>query len=595
MSYNKNGLEIKLDFEHSLNTQNLEDIKDPTSLNTIEKNVSSIFFLPKPKEIPIFQKYTDNLVIISKKKPKIEYIITKISKFDLINNKNDTKELPKNKNYELVIIDKITLVNTKNEIPENIIISKENENENKKEEKKLFLNLNISNENTIVIKGSKIIPEEKEKEKENIKEEPKLFLNLNVSNGNTLVIQGIKKEIKLDTQSQVNNIEIKGIPKEIEKKFTILNIENKVINIEILKVQVVKKEIELKTERMQAIEIKPTIKEKVLSIESNLNLVQIYGVPPKPPEKKVLNIQKNIITIEIIQNAKLYENKIVNIINFEIKHQKKKSEIVLKKVDNFININDKLYAKKKNTSKEQEIKENKEKEKKNKKVIKQKLDVLKTKSPNQIQINRIVPNAININNNNSENKDSNDNNNENKDNNDINNNQNNNSRKNNNNKEKNDKLALDNENINNNNNINTMENEILNNKESIQFPVINNDIILLEKQYEKIKRDLNELYPVFSKNKQYRENFFVQLSQGHQGKYNFYLNLYKIIKDEHDEKEKNNFENFLKMKKIIEGNNKGMNYKNKTRLRPLKKKSSSSSIIARNKYLPSYTEENNYY
>ena len=564
MSYNKNGLEIKLDFEHSLNTQNLEDIKDPTSLNTIEKNISSIFFPPKPKEIPTFQKYTDDFVIISKKKPKIEYIITKISKFELINNKTDIKELPKKENYELVIIDKITLVNTKNEIPENIIISKENEKENKKEEPKLFLNLNISNETPIVIQGN-------------------------------------KKEIKLDTQSQVNNIEIEGIPKEIEKKFSILNIENKVIYIEIIKEQVVKKEIELKTEKIKTIEIKPTIKKKVISIESSPNIVQIYGEPPKPPEKKVLNIQKNIITIEIIQNAKLYENKIVNIINFEIKRQKKKSEIVLKKVDNFININDKLHAKKKNISKEQEIKEIKEKEKKNKKAIKQKLDVLKTKSPNQIQINRIVPNAININNNN-ENKDSNDNNiNENKDNNDNNNNQNNNNKKNNNNKEKNDKLASDNENINNKNdknnncNINTMENEILNNKESIQFPIINNDIIHLEKQYEKIKRDLDELYPVFSKNKQYRENFFMQLSQGNQGKYNFYLNLYKIIKDEHEEKEKNNYENFLKVKKIIEGNNKGMNYKNKNRLRPLKKKSSSSSIIARNKNFPSYTEENNYY
>ena len=470
MSFNKNGLEIKLDFEHSLNAQNLEDIKDPTSLNTIEKNVSSIFFLPKPKEIPIFQKYTDNLVIISKKKPKIEYIITKISKFDLINNKNDTKELPKNKNYELVIIDKITLVNTKNEIPENIIISKENENENKKEEEpKLFLNLNITNENTLVIQGNKIIPEEKEKE--NKKEEPKLFLDLNISNETPIVIQGNKKEIILDTQSQVNNIEIEGIPKEIEKKFNILNIENKVIYFEIIKEQVVKKEIELKTEKIETIEIEPTIKKKVISIESSPNIVQIYGEPPKPPEKKVLNIQKNIITIEIIQNAKLYENKIVNIINFEIKHQKKKSEIVLKKVDNFININDKLHAKKKNISKEQEIKEIKEKEKKNKKAIKQKLDVLKTKLPNQIQINRIVPNAININNNNNEIKDSNDNNiNENKDNNDNNNNQNNNNKKNNNNKEKNDKLASDNENINNKNNknnnynINTMENEILNNK-----------------------------------------------------------------------------------------------------------------------------------
>ena len=36
MSYNKNGLEIKLDFEHSLNTQNLEEIKEPENTKIIE-------------------------------------------------------------------------------------------------------------------------------------------------------------------------------------------------------------------------------------------------------------------------------------------------------------------------------------------------------------------------------------------------------------------------------------------------------------------------------------------------------------------------------------------------------------------------------
>ena len=125
--------------------------------------------------------------------------------------------------------------------------------------------------------------------------------------------------------------------------------------------------------------------------------------------------------------------------------------------------------------------------------------------------------------------------------------------------------------------------------------MINTDIIHLEKQYEKIKKDLNELYPIFSKNKQYRENFFVQLSQGNQSKYNFYLSLYKIIKDEQDEKNNNNYENYLKIKKKIDEQNSGIQRKNKTKLRPLKKNSSSCSIIARNKIFPSYTEGNNYY
>ena len=177
MSYNKNGLEIKLDFEHSLNTQNLEEIKEPENTKIIENNITSFFFPPKPKEIPIFQKYSDNFIIISKHKKQKVYIITKISKFELINNRNsinntnkinnasnnispEIKEKPKEK-YEIINIDKIKLINTKNELPPNEIIPKEKENggENinniEKEEKKLFLNLNISNENTILIQGNK--------------------------------------------------------------------------------------------------------------------------------------------------------------------------------------------------------------------------------------------------------------------------------------------------------------------------------------------------------------------------------------------------------------------------------------------------------
>ena len=78
--------------------------------------------------------------------------------------------------------------------------------------------------------------------------------------------------------------------------------------------------------------------------------------------------------------------------------------------------------------------------------------------------------------------------------------------------------------------------------------MINADIIHIEEQYEKIKKDLNDLYPVFNKNKRYRENFFMQLSQGNHDKYNFYVDLYKIIKDEQEEKNNNNYENYLKMK-----------------------------------------------
>ena len=85
------------------------------------------------------------------------------------------------------------------------------------------------------------------------------------------------------------------------------------------------------------------------------------------------------------------------------------------------------------------------------------------------------------------------------------------------------------------------------------------------------------------------------MSQGNIGKYNFYLSLYKIIKDEQEEKSSNNLDNYLKIKKIINGKNNGLQGKIRTKLKPLKKNSSSCSIIARNKIFNSNTEENNYY
>ena len=138
--------------------------------------------------------------------------------------------------------------------------------------------------------------------------------------------------------------------------------------------------------------------------------------------------------------------------------------------------------------------------------------------------------------------------------------------------------------------INTINNEIIYNKQSIDFPVLNTDILRMEEQYEKIKKDLNELYPLFNKNKKYRENFFMQLSQGNHDKYIFYLDLYKIIKDEREEKNNNYFENYLGMKKIIENNNTGTQFKLKNKLRSLKKNKSSHYIYAKDKTFPLYTE-----
>ena len=120
--------------------------------------------------------------------------------------------------------------------------------------------------------------------------------------------------------------------------------------------------------------------------------------------------------------------------------------------------------------------------------------------------------------------------------------------------------------------------------------MINTELLNIEEQYEKIKKDLNDLYPVFNKNKKYRENFFLQLSQGNHDKYNFYTNLYKIIKDEQEEKNNNLFSNYLKMKKIIGNVNTSNKSKSKNKLKPLKKNKSSHYIFAKDKTFPLNTE-----
>ena len=123
-----------------------------------------------------------------------------------------------------------------------------------------------------------------------------------------------------------------------------------------------------------------------MSQEGNKIVIQINGQSPKQKTKKVLNIQKNIIAIEIIQNIKKFENNMVtNIINFGIKSQqiKKKTEILFKKVDNFINSNDKLQSKKINRKLNDNnnntiLKEGEQK--KNKKEIKSKIKEEKKKN-----------------------------------------------------------------------------------------------------------------------------------------------------------------------------------------------------------------------
>ena len=629
MSYNKNGLEVKLDFDYSIKDQDFQEIKDQLNINKIiENNVSTITFLSKPKVIQL-ETFSYNFPLISQLKRHNDFIINKISKFELL--RKPKKTVSTKYIFEIKKNEFINILNTKP--------NKENE-----EEKDIKKDV-IENEETI-------------------KKEIKKFENLNIFNENKIFLSGKSAEKKYDIEYKINNIEIFGKPKE--KEFNVMNIDNKIIEIEIINIENKEKEIktfriepieikaskkdksltiktyriepieikgkekvlddkgkdiktyriepieikgkekvlddkgkdvktyriepieikgkekvlddkgkDVKTYRIEPIEIKALKKEKIFNIESNSILIQINGKEIKPEQKKKYEIQKSINTLQIIQKRKKRKNVIVkNVVNLEIKTQQtKKKEILFKKVDNFISSKDKLQSKNKNI---QNINDNvnsnnnnelKDKElKMSKKELNLKIDIYKTKSPNQIKINRIAPQKVINNNFINENIEKE-------------------------NKEKNENMIKTDE----KKNINTLNNEIMSNKESVQLPTISNDITHLEKQYEKIKKDLNELYPIFSKNKQYRENFFVQLSQGNQGKYNFYLSLYKIIKDEQEEKKNNNFENYLKMRKIINGKSSGLHNKIKAKLKPLKKNSSSCSIKARNKIFPFYTEGNNNY
>ena len=586
MSFNKNGLEIDLNFDYSLNEKDLpeledinkekevkeskesKEIKSQNNMMVIENNVSSITFLQKPKEIIEnkenqenkentenkenqenqdnkknneinqnnkniiiqFEENNFNFPIISRKKIENTFIINKTSKFDILKNVNNITKKEENKKqiFEIIKIENIDFAPS---------IKETENNETKKDE---------------------IVKEEGKEEKKEEKKEKKIFTNLDKINENKIDLLGQTKDVKMDIQHKINEIEIKG--KEKEKKYDKVDIVNKVNNLELIasysKETKENKENEMNNKKLDETKIKLEQKEKEFLI--HINGEKTISIPKQP-----LKVQKNAVNIQISNKKKEsrgYINVKENVVNFLIKGiqtKKKNTDILFKKVDNFIHTKDTSQFKSKllKNQNENNIKI-KEERKKN-----PQLDILKTKSPNQIKIKK-VPSNINTN---------------------------------------------TNPNINEKNNINIYNNDNLikeensnifskiKNNESLQVPSINSDVMNLEKQYEKIKKDLKGLYPVFSKNKQYRENFFFQLSQGNIGKYNFYLSLYKIIKDEQEEKNSNNLENYLKIKKIINGKNNGLQGKIRTKLKPLKKNSSSCSIIARNKILTSYTEENNYY
>ena len=542
MFFNKNGLKVNLDFKNSIDEKELSNLEKNNNNKTLIRKESNLFLKSeisitsnKTEKLKKLEQYSFNLSIKSKIKKTKDLIINKISNFKLVNNAIKNKEKEADKNFfEIIKLDNLNIITSKKIIESEPII--DNENNNIKE-KETDLSPPI---------------------------EKKLFLNLNCCSDNKLFIERKKKINFLDIQNRINDIEIKRNLKQ--KCFELIDVVNKVNDIKIDGIQIEKKE-ELNIKNN---EIKENITDKIFSIESNVILLDIKG-KKKYEKKEEFSIQNNIINFKIIHqnNKKLFINISQNhIINFEIKRKKKKlSNFVLKKVDNFGNASNKLYLKDKSnkemilTGENDNTNANKKNEKKRELNLNSKINKLKTKSPNQIQIkikNDNQNNNFNLSENNS------------------------------NKYNKNKLINLPNEE---NKNTITINNEITYNKQSIEFPVINTDILQLEEQYEKIKKELNDLYPIFKRNKQYRENFFMQLSQGNQSKYTFYLSLYKIIKDEQEEKKNNNYyDNYLKMKKIMKENNYGTQYKMR-KLKPFKKNKSSHYILAKDKTSPLYTEE----
>ena len=549
MFFNKNGLKINLNFDQSLDENEISK-NEPININkNIIRKESTIYFShtsksikenTKKEEPKLLRKSSYNFPIISKIKIRKDFIINKTSKFQIL---KSTKIIQPKKNiFEIIKSNNINII-----IPKKIVETEINKDI--KEEKKV---------NSII--------------------EKKIFLNLNSFNINNIFIKGKKKDRIIDIQKKINDIKLPGKPRR--KSFESVNISSKVNDITIEQHKFLK-ESEIKPCEAEKIEIKQKKNitqdiPKVYNIESKNEIsFKISGIS-KLKEEKIFSMQNNIINFEIIQKSKnifknLTKKRIINFdIKPKIKKKKKKSpHLIFRKVEGFNNINNKIFNNDMN-NKEILINDNVEdnniidkKIDENKKEIKSKINKIKAKSPNKIEIK--------IKNNNHQD--------------DINLNLNDENNNNNSNKLKINKIITSNKDNKSRITINTINNEIIYNKQSINVPVINTDILHFEEQYEKIKKDLNELYPIIHRNKKYRENFFMQLSQGNQDKYNFYLDLYKIIKDEQDEKNNNNLENYLKMKKIV--GNKNIALQNnkliRNKLRPLKKNKSSHFIFSKDK------------
>ena len=555
MYFNKNGLKINLTFPDSLNEKDISDLESKKVNKHLIRKESAIFFekTTKSAEIKIIKekpkllrKYSYNFPIISKLKIFKDFIINKTSNFKIL--KPIKQRETKNNIFEITKLNNISII-----IPKKIV-------------------------ETDLKKGFK----SKEKSEQPIKYK-KLFSNLISFHSNNIQIKGNTKNKIFEIQNKINEIELISKTNLKLKSFASVDIVHKVNDLAIEKIgkinvnKIIPKKFVLKKINIENIEIKSNNnkKGKINSIDKNVINFLISG-KSIIKEEKTISIQSNINNFQIMNKKRISENykfkglKKISIINFDIKSKKKKSpRVILRKVDGFGNVSNKMFINKDKINNKEIVQykdedDNAMKKIENKGLINSKIDKLKKKSPKRIQIkinNKNQENNINFN---------------------IN--------ENNTNKYKIQKILDSNKESKNAITINTINNEIIYNKQTFDFPVINTELLNIEEQYEKIKKDLNDLYPIFNKNKKYRENFFLQLSQGNHDKYNFYMNLYKIIKDEQDEKNNNHISNYLKMKKTMDNSNNLIRLNSKTKLKPLKKNKSSHYIFAKDKNFPLNTE-----
>jgi hypothetical protein len=273
MFFNKNGLKINLNFDQSLDENEISK-NEPININkNIIRKESTIYFShtsksikenPKKEEPKLLRKSSYNFPIISKIKIRKDFIINKTSKFQIL---KSTKIIQPKKNiFEIIKSNNINII-----IPKKIVETEINKDI--KEEKKVY---------SII--------------------EKKIFLNLNSFNINNIFIKGKKKDRIIDIQKKINDIKLPGKPRR--KSFESVNISSKVNDITIEQHKFLK-ESEIKPCEAEKIEIKQKKNitqdiPKVYNIESKNEIsFKISGISYLK-EEKIFSMQNNIINFEII-------------------------------------------------------------------------------------------------------------------------------------------------------------------------------------------------------------------------------------------------------------------------------------------------------